>query len=320
MKLPFTFGLKLVFRLLLPGFIMSIGLLPVMTPVLKTLNLELPVNYAFSISVIITGWLFVIFEMHIYMFFEGRRYWPWPKFLRDKFIESEQARLRKLNQQKDKYKDFDRLKYLEISQELRRFPMDEQGQYFVKFPTKIGNLIESYESYPLRIYGMDSIFYWHRIWLSVDQNIRNEIDGQQAIADSTLYVSFALFISGFLYLIYAIISSIGVVFYQNMPPANVLVIISILIFLSSHLLYRGSLYLHAQFGEIYKALFDMHHDNVCIDRIIEEIVRITDDDTFRDLPQKEKYRIAWRYMHNYRIRTNDSLLSPTEYSNNKKNE
>ena len=312
MKLPFTFGLRLVFRLLLPGFVLSLGLLPAIPALLTSMNLGIPPQYAFAVCVIITGWLFVISEMHLYMFFEGRRYWPWPKCLRKYLFKCEQRRLDELNSLKNELREKDRAKYLEICVELRRFPMDEDGQYYVKSPTRLGNLIEAYEGYPERIYGMDSIFYWHRIWLSIDQPLRDEIDGQQALADSTVYVSGALLSSGFLFMIYAFLNICGILSVEYLPNANILFILSLLTLFSSYALYRASLYLHAQFGETFKSLFDVHGDKISIDKIIDEVATISEDSTLRDQPRKGKYKVAWRYMHNYRIKKRERILTPSQ--------
>jgi hypothetical protein len=53
----------------------------------------------------------------------------------------------------------------------------------------IGNIIDEYEAYPLSRYGMDSAFYWPRLWLIIDKDVRNEIDGEWAVVDAAVYTA-----------------------------------------------------------------------------------------------------------------------------------
>lgn len=310
MKLPFSFSLKFAFRLLLPGFIVTLGVFPIIHTILKQLDLTINSEFAFFLSVIIFGWMFVIFDMPIYMAFEGRRYWF--NFLRKLFISFEESRLKNLEKQYQKFQNLDRTKYLEISVKLRCFPIDENGNFCAKFPTKIGNLIASYESYPKERYGIDSVFYWYRIWLKLDQDLREEIDNQQALADSTLYTVSALHICGILCLIYALLKVINIQFITVLPNARLLLMLAILAFLASYIIYTVSLHIHATFGEIYKSVFDNYKDKFPIKDVIEEISKITGETTINQLSKAEQYKIAWRYLHNYRIRKNGKSLKPNE--------
>ncbi len=236
----------------------------------------------------------------------------------------EQKRLNKLLKCIENTNESDRNKWLESSVEIRRFPFDEKGMPYVVFPTRLGNLLEAYESYPLRIYGMDSIFYWDRIWLTLDENQRQEIDNQQALADSTVYTVTAMYISGILSMAYAILLCLSAIYYKstwyrplislnitwnkNLPPDllnNYLYYIFFLLFLSflfvvlAYLLYRGSMHIHDRFGQLYKALFDVFNERVSVDEVIEQVARVFGEDRIKNLPNKEKFEIAWDYLHNY---------------------
>ena len=307
MKLPFSFSLKFAFRLLLPGFIISLGIFPILQTILNQIKLTTTYEFAFFLSVVIFGWMFVIFDMPIYMAFEGRRYWPKP--LWNYFKHLEEMRLRKVIRDTQ---SSDVTKYLEASVEIRRFPMDEDGNYCVMFPTRIGNLIAAYEMYSKRRYGMDSVFYWYRIWLKLDKEIREEIDNQQALADSTIYVIAALNICAFLCTVYAFLKMTNNQLIKVLPNGYLLLGLAIFLLIGSYILYRFSLHIHATFGEIFKSVFDDYRNEIKVDDIIKEVSEITNDSTLRDLPAKEKYKIAWRYLHNYRIKINDQVLSPTK--------
>src|SRR5437763_710034 len=78
MKLPFEFGVKLIFRLVLPGFLLTVGFLPLLQLILRMNGWADKSEYAFVILVILLGWLVIVCDMPIYMWLEGRRFWPPP--------------------------------------------------------------------------------------------------------------------------------------------------------------------------------------------------------------------------------------------------
>jgi hypothetical protein len=83
------------------------------------------------------------------------------------------------------------------------WPVDEGGDPYALYPTQLGNILAGFELYPKVKYGIDAIFYWYRLWVSLDKDLREEIDTVQAVVDSTLYVSFTLYVSAALALFYA---------------------------------------------------------------------------------------------------------------------
>lgn len=180
--------------------------------------------------------------------------------------------------------------------------MNKNGEYEVKLPTRLGNLLSAYEGYSERVYGMNSVFYWHRIWLTLDEDLRNEIDTQQALVDSTIYVSTALICSGMLCFFYSVLNILGMQFDIYLPNPKVLALIGLSLFIVSYLIYRLSLYSHAQFGEIFKSVFDKFKDNISVESVINEVAEISKDPSFKLKSSREKYKIAWRWMQNGKIR------------------
>lgn len=316
MKLPFSFSLKFVFRLLFPGFIVSLALCPILKTITESLIPDIQPGHILILSTILTGWLFMVLDMQIYMLIEGRRYWP--NFLREKFLKSERQRLSKLLEKYDEarsVKHKDRTKYIELSVELRRFPLDADGNQMVIYPTRLGNLLLSYEDYPLVAYGMDSIFYWYRIWVAIDDDLKEQIDNQQALTDSCVYMTASFFISGFITLIYAILHLFSIKVAGPTLDAEFLIMMAVASFLFGYFIYRSSLHLHAAFGELYKSLFDIYRDKIPLDEIIEHIATLTNKNFMKDLSTTEKYKAAWRYLHNNKIKLGEEIVSASKLIN-----
>ncbi len=57
----------------------------------------------------------------------------------------------------------------------------------------------SYEYYPETRYGMDSAFYWYRIWLVIPDDTRKEYDNSWALGQAWLYISAASLTSFLVY-------------------------------------------------------------------------------------------------------------------------
>jgi len=310
MKLPFEFGLKLFFRLLVPGFLFTLGLLPGCFFLTDLSGWQIKHEYVFVATIVLAGFLIMISDMPAYMLFEGRRYWPGPIhlwFLRrlqnrlsvlkakatvDK-LNSIYTRKRKLLSTSDPAPELlediarDVREYEEAQFDLRQFPQDEDFEHYVGFPSRLGNIIEAFENYSSRSYGMDAVFYWPRLWLKLDKETREEVDNQQAVADSALYCSLALYLSGLLWLVYDIsfaVNSLAV----KLAPARVFngfrvtlfdylpdMWLSWLLFpafmVCGYGVYRASLRLHSQFGETFKAVFDVFAKEIDISEPLNQI-------------------------------------------------
>jgi hypothetical protein len=119
-----------------------------------------------------------------------------------------------------------------------------------------------------------------------------------------------LIISGVFLLIYAAHQLWGLEWIKYLQDTQLLFTLSILSFLGGYFVYRSSLFLHAQFGETFKSLFDTHRNKVSVEGIIDEIASKTEDSTYKVKSSKEKYKIAWSWLHNYKVRIGDRVISP----------
>lgn len=313
MKLPFSFSLKFVFRLLFPGFVLSLALFPATRALCDHLFPGIETSYVIILSTLLLGWLFILLDMQIYMALEGRRYWP--GWLRQKLLVSEIRRLGRLKELYEKVKTRDRVKYIEVSVELRRFPLDERGEPQAIYPTRLGNLLAAYEQYPDTRYGMDSVFYWYRIWLMVDDDLREHLDSQQAVTDSAVYMTAAFFFAGLILLVYATIRTADVSLLSVLPSSSSLYLIGVVLLIISYLINRVSQHLHAVFGELYKSVFDVHRDKLPIDTLIKSIDVLNEDEQLKQASATRKYRAVWRYLHNYKVKTRKGVVSAAKASN-----
>ena len=377
MKLPFDFAIKLVFRLLIPGFIIATGFLPVLNTIADIYNWSDKSGYLFIFLVILSGWLIIVSDMPIYMLLEGRRFWPdrikkrFRRLERRRLVrtlrrleisESDDTRRKETNilsKLEDrirnlKYPSYKKLrlirskrrlqsdlqtdtqKGLEAAFDIRNFPIGDSGDYFIQHPSRLGNVLAAFEDYSLRVYGIDSIFWWGRLWLKVDKDTREEIDNSQAIADSSVYTSFALYFTGLIWLAYAFLTMLQVAIINYLPSiksilptANVTInqhlpnllitwLLSPMFLLLGFIVYRLSLRLQAQFGEIYKSFFDVHQHQIEMSEFMKEISELTSDSPVvslnKNMRRKAQFRVVTPYLQYYRYSCPKcgALLKPNE--------
>src|SRR5262249_841591 len=145
----------------------------------------LPMVLALLLIALLLGWLTDRFSDAIYRFYEGRSFWP--DWLRNARIKQNGERvLDLLAQSKDAKAKKEFTRRDEVWAKLRRHPVDESGKRFASHPTLLGNILAAYEAYPETRYGMDSVFFWPRLWLALPRETREEIDQGWAPADGLL--------------------------------------------------------------------------------------------------------------------------------------
>jgi hypothetical protein len=318
MKLPFDFGIKLLFRMIFPGVMLAAALVPAVHGILRALGFSIRFEYLFPIEVIFWGWIIVVSDDLIYMLFEGRRYWPSP--IRELLIWCQQRRLERLKEIAFAFPTTRRT--LEASVEYALYPIKESGEAFAAHPTRLGNIIESFESYSNVKYGLDPVFYWYRLWVVLDKDLREEIDSSQAVVDSTVYVSFVLYVSAVVMLVYAGIEAarhlhwsflnwLSAIKLPYLPGAGVLSAMALACFVIGFAVYRLSLPAHAKFGELFKSVFDQYRSKLAFDDVLKTVARIMDVPTLMLKSQQEKNRIVWRYLRWHSVRGDASDRSVT---------
>jgi len=318
MKLPINFGNKLFFRVVLPGAILTAALARASQAVLWAYGLKISMFYAFPLETLLFGWLFLFLDSPIYMLLEGRRFWPTRLVNFGRRLE--RARLLSLHRTMRRYDsgrrtvtldakqrvEADRI-YLEAAVKISGFPLDRTTSMpRVYWPTRLGNLIAAYEQYPRLKYGLDAVFYWPRLWVTIDKDLREEIDNQQALADGLVYVLVALILSAVISIIYSVIDfryEENILAYQLSYKLDLASAIFCIII--GFILYRASLYSHAQFGELFKSIFDQHRDLLKLDEVIELVGNITADPKLIARIFLIRNIAAWRFLRWHLVRFPD---------------
>lgn len=315
MKLPFDLGLKLFFRMLIPGFFLTLGLLPLLYNLWDWAGWKITTEYTLIITVILMGWLISSLDMFIYMLYEGRRYWPGP--LRALFHYIEKQRLIEILNAQRRFETTDKRKYLEATVEKRKFPLDAKGKPEAPFPTRLGNTITAYESYPDSRYGIDPVFYWYRIWMGLDKDLKEEVENRSAVADSAVYSSFALFASSLFWLVYAILSNSSVQTLNYLPRPAVAWSVFSFFLLTGYGTYRTSVFIHNQLGEVFKSVYDLHLKDINVRQVVKQVARITRNPSLLKSSRPEQLLIAWRYLQNYLVKCPicGQFISPPEFEN-----
>ena len=318
MKLPLTFGTdQLLFRLVLPGLILALVLWPAVVSIDGAAVdplLYLPLVALFG------GWLLGLCDTQIYMLYEGRRYWPMR--LRGSALRREQRRLRRLEEGAERARaSGDRQRYLEACSDIARFPLGPDGARYAAMPTRLGNLMYEYELYPSCKYGLDSVFFFYRIWVSIDKDLRDEIDRKQASVDGAVYLSFVLALAALWFLVWFGIDLAadgygrsarhlspwfsgvldGIEFAWALPTWVNLALSGICLVLA-YGVYRLSLYAHAQYGEFYKALFDQHRSRLQHQDVLEYLAQATGDRSLDTADFKQANIAVWRYLRWHKVR------------------
>jgi hypothetical protein len=266
MKFPFDFSLSLVFRLIFPGMVIAVAIWPLIVTLLGMWGLETDYKIILPVEALIAGWLIVLSDQPIYQLYEGRI--GWPGFMRRWGIKCQARRLAKANQRStDLSLAKDDAAAAEWDLVSLDFPFGEDGQPCAKFPTRLGNLIDGSETYSDYFWKIDSIFYWPRLWTVLDKDLKSSLDEQQAIADGALYVSFALSLSGLVFLGYFAGGLIADHWHRyfdlkNLPSVSWTGLLSLAMFLLAYGIYRLSLFQQRIYGELFKSIFDQHQDKL----------------------------------------------------------
>ncbi len=280
-----SFGLPFFYRVVLPGAFVTAFLSPLVFRVVDVFPRLAAYEGQILLSlVVMLGFLLSIGSDFIYEVYEGR-HWPsaLAKWRTTKWQDYVSSLLQKAQDKNDP-------KYDERWSELQQFPVlvgeDDVVRPTATAPTKMGNVLASYEQYPKRRYGMESVFYWERLWLVLDKDVRQEIDSAWAPTDTLLYVSAGLSGAGALYLSLAVMSSlfalVGLVVLDGWSLVRDITL-GVLGLALSVLFYSWSIPGHLANGEAFRSAFDLYRSKLGTLRAATDDERQTAERTFNEL-------------------------------------
>ncbi|HKR00376.1 MAG TPA: hypothetical protein VJT09_06870 [Pyrinomonadaceae bacterium] len=138
---------------------------------------------------------------------------------------------------------------------LKGFPDAES----LVLPTKLGNVIRSFEHYPDREYDMDAVTLWPRLVAKIDKDYAALVD------DSKTSFDFMLNGSALSATLALIILLIGLLYGAPLAMAGALIqwLVEIMIFtVLSFILYHQSISRAANWGEMVKGAFDLYRNDL----------------------------------------------------------
>jgi hypothetical protein len=217
----------------------------------------------FALLVLLLGAIVSSTVTQLTRIFGGRLFWP--ETVRRWAEKRQQARVdRLMREADDAAKAEDRRRYDEAWYKLRQYPIDEQtGKRKADGATRLGNIVAESDQYSWIRYGMDSEFYWGRIWLELDKDTRELIDGQWSLADGFLSMSAIGFVGAGIWLAQVILSRFGVGL-KDLPFANRwLDLVGAVGWVAlGYLWYRVSLPFQRANGELSKAVYDLYRHKI----------------------------------------------------------
>lgn len=300
MKLPFDIGSRIAFRTLLPGALFALFLYPLAKLIASRAGVPTSLVVYFSIAIPVCGWVLLLLDMPMYKFLEGRS--GWPQWARKMGLRLEAGRLLRLRRRaREAERAGDDIRATELNLEIYKFPMVNHVHRPL-FPTRLGNIIAEYERYPSLKYGADGVFYWYRIWLTIDKEMRQELDEKQAMVDGTVYVCCVLMLGGILSALYFGLGLCGCLPTIASIRAWHLALASPGMLLASFIVYRYSLAAHAEYGKYFKALFDTRIGSLDLSFQKEAMSHAVGDSRIINTKGPDACRVVWRYLHWHRFR------------------
>jgi ribosomal protein L37E len=222
----------------------------------------------------------------IYRVYEGRILWP--QSVLDTLTNFQQKRVSSLLRKAVNAESTGRtLRHRELWYTLRRYPVNESGDPYASNPTLLGNVLAGYERYPLTRYGMDSVFYWTRIWLQLTSEKKEEINSVWCVSDGLVTLSAVAFTGAFWW------GAIGVGHRAGLVPDRLArlshpLFFAVFFLAAGYAFYRLSIPYARANGEIFKAVFDLYRVQ------ISAISEIGPKET-------EKWRGIWSYLQYLKV-------------------
>jgi hypothetical protein len=249
-------------RVALPGLLAACFIYPLIYPISSLIEGNFGYNWSrlllFAGIILVVGVLVSVLSDQIYEAYEGRAYWP--NRLREWGVRKQLTHARKLYREQAELKGTDSRRYDEIWTKLLDYPRDENDEPYAMQPTLLGNILYTYERYPKDRYGMDSVFYFPRIWMDMDKDTKAEIDEAWSIADGLLNLSAVSYIGGVTWIVLGLLDELdmGVARVPNSGTWTIAAGFASLVL--GYFFYRLLLPFSRKNGGQFRSIFDLYRD------------------------------------------------------------
>jgi hypothetical protein len=126
----------------------------------------------------------------------------------------------------------------------------------IVLPTRLGNVIRSFESYPLRRYGMDAVSLWPRLEAVMNKDHAATIDSAKAQFDFMINTSFLTALVAFGLLLSSLVGFLP-------TPQRLLIAVQFLaLVITAYLFYRGAILRAQAWGAHVKSAFDLYRGDL----------------------------------------------------------
>jgi len=263
-------------RVVLPGIVATVGVHPLVVSTLRDVGRLYNVSdsvFLLAAEIIVFGLVISSGTTSIYYGYEGFHL-RWLGYLPRKINVLRLSRCQQLIESILRGRLFDELSEDEKDrvsvayQTLLDYPKlgtPNKATFVVDRPTRLGNIIASYERYAETRYGFDGHFYWHHLLLLAPSEARQEFLEQQGFAQSLVVTSFTGAVVALLHLFTIIGLLLGELLDAagyatasspiSAKTATMLFAAGALIFAVFYLL---SLPAHRELGKRYRALVDLY--------------------------------------------------------------
>ncbi|MGA8593980.1 MAG: hypothetical protein WB676_04490 [Bryobacteraceae bacterium] len=189
-------------RVVLPGIVLTIGLHPLIRQWLPDIQGLYGIGQAaLAVTEVIAFGLAVSSAIQwIYYVYEGFRL-PWVTALAGRSNKKLVANLSRLMREIQGDKEFDDLpesqqwRLYKLNERLIEYPLviskDGYPRRKAERPTRLGNIIATYELYAESRYGIDGVDYWYHLLFLGSSDARKEFEGQYAFAENLVLTSFS---------------------------------------------------------------------------------------------------------------------------------
>jgi hypothetical protein len=321
-----VFGRAMIIGALLPATLFVLFVYLVLMPMLpwewafvarlEAIAPEWKIAGVAVLAVILAGLLDVL-NIPIVRFYEG---YPWGDGLLGRFLTKQQAKrytaaqkrrndaleLRKQlrNNEKERIGKLDAVHGDVLREEMEIYPLEH-----LLLPTRLGNIIRSFETYPYRQYRIAGVALWPRFYSRLSAAHMKEVEEARTSFNVTIHLSFLSLLAMLLILAAGCVYPIPFASWALAKAWGGLLVAAGAL---AWLFYLSSLYTAGQWGHVVRAAFDLHRHEVLRDFGISPLPR--DLESERSIWDRVSSQIIYGDSHEPRLHLDAATITLPENS------